>query len=93
MFSNMLLALLTFCLKIHYRSVLRRVNKIVCGITLAHPRSHMSWLQGRNCILQHNYGVEHLLHYVDDFYTGGSANSDICDYVLYDMLTLYVTVF
>ena len=70
MFSNTLLALLTFRLKIHYRSILRRVNKLVRGITLAHkslPRSHMSWPQGRSYILQHNYGVEHLLHYVDDF--------------------------
>ena len=38
-------------------------------------------------ILQHNYGVEHLLHYLDDFFTAGPANSDICDSNLHAMLT------
>ena len=42
-------------------------------------------------ILQHNYGVEHLLHYLDDFFTAGSANSDTCDQNLHAMLTLCKT--
>ena len=43
-------------------------------------------------ILQHNYGVEHLLHYLDDFFTAGSANSDTCDRNLHTMLTLCETL-
>ena len=43
-------------------------------------------------ILQHNYGVEHLLHYLDDFSTAGPANSDICDSNLHAMLTLCKTL-
>ena len=26
-----------------------------------------------------NYGVQHLLHYLDDFFTVGPADSDICE--------------
>ena len=43
-------------------------------------------------ILQHNYGVEHLLHYLDDFFTAGSANSDTCDRNLHVILTLCKTL-
>ena len=43
-------------------------------------------------ILQHNYGVEHLLHHLDDFFTAGPANSDICDSNLLAMLTLCKTL-
>jgi len=25
-----------------------------------------------HCVLHHNYGVTHLLHYLDDFFTAGS---------------------
>ena len=39
-------------------------------------------------ILQHNYGVEYLLHYLDDFFTAGLANSDECEQNLNVMLTL-----
>ena len=37
-------------------------------------------------ILQHNYGVEHFLHYLDDFFTAGSANSDTCERNLHAMI-------
>ena len=43
-------------------------------------------------ILQNNYGAEHLVHYLDDFFTTGSAYSDTCDQNLHDMLTLYKTL-
>ena len=39
-------------------------------------------------ILQHNYGVEYLLHYLDDFFTAGLANSDECEQNLNFMLML-----
>ena len=39
-------------------------------------------------IVQHNYGVEHLLHYLDDFLTTGSASSNICEQNLNAMLAL-----
>ena len=37
-------------------------------------------------ILQHSYGVHHLLHYLDDFFTAGSANSSQCSENLQSML-------
>ena len=39
-------------------------------------------------ILQHNYGVEYLLHYLDDFFTAEPADSDECEQNLNFMLTL-----
>ena len=39
-------------------------------------------------ILQHNYDVQYLLHYLDDFFTAGHANSPICANYLSKMLTL-----
>ena len=30
-------------------------------------------------ILENIYGIEHLLHYLDDFFTAGPANSDACE--------------
>ena len=38
--------------------------------------------------LTNNYGVQHLLHYLDDFLTAGPANSIICSQNLNAMLTL-----
>ena len=43
-------------------------------------------------LLEHNYGVEHLLHYLDDFFTAGPANSDACEQSLNAMLTLCKTL-
>ena len=40
-------------------------------------------------VLQHNYGVVHLLHYLDDFFTAGPANSNNCMNNLTAMLSLY----
>ena len=39
-------------------------------------------------ILQHSYGVHHLLHYLDDFFTAGPANSSQCSENLQSMFTL-----
>ena len=39
-------------------------------------------------ILEHNYGVQHLLHYLDDFFTAGPADSDVCEHSLNAMLML-----
>ena len=39
-------------------------------------------------VLQHNYGVMHLLHYLDDFFTAGPANSSDCMNNLTAMLSL-----
>ena len=39
-------------------------------------------------VLQHNYGVVHLLHYLDDFFTAGPANSNECMNNLTAMLSL-----
>ena len=39
-------------------------------------------------ILEHNYGVEYLLYYLDDFFTAGQANSDEYEQNLNSMLTL-----
>ena len=39
-------------------------------------------------ILEHNYGVQHLLHYLDDFFTVGPADSDVCEHSLNAMLML-----
>ena len=39
-------------------------------------------------ILQHSYGVQHLLHYLDDFFTAGPADSPVCARNLTAMLTL-----
>ena len=33
-------------------------------------------------ILRHNYGLNFLLHYLDDFYTLGPPNSPVCQYNL-----------
>ena len=38
--------------------------------------------------LTNNYGVQHLLHYLDDFLTAGPANSAICSQNLNAMLSL-----
>ena len=43
-------------------------------------------------ILEHNYGVEHLLHYLDDFFTAGPANSNDCEHNLHAMLSLCKTL-
>ena len=43
-------------------------------------------------ILEHNYGVEHLLHYLDDFFTAGPANSNACEHNLHAMLSLCKTL-
>ena len=39
-------------------------------------------------ILQQQYGVRHLLHYLDDFFTAGPANSNVCHQNLSQMLSL-----
>ena len=39
-------------------------------------------------ILQHSYGVQHLLHYLDDFFTAGPADSPVCERTITAMLTL-----
>ena len=39
-------------------------------------------------ILPHNYGVEYLLHYLDDFFIAGPVNSDECEQNLNFMVTL-----
>ena len=39
-------------------------------------------------ILQHSYGVRHLLHYLDDFFTAGPAASQECQMNLQSMFTL-----
>jgi len=39
-------------------------------------------------ILQHSYGVQHLLHYLDDFFTAGTAASQECAHNLDSMLSL-----
>ena len=39
-------------------------------------------------ILTNNYGVKHLLHYLDDFLTAGPADSPVCSQNLNAMLTL-----
>ena len=39
-------------------------------------------------VLQHSYGVHHLLHYLDDFFTAGPANSSQCSENLQSMFTL-----
>ena len=38
--------------------------------------------------LEQNYDIEHLLHYLDDFFTADPANSNICEKNLYAMLAL-----
>ena len=47
-----------------------------------HFSSALQW------ILEHNYGVQHLLHYLDDFFTAGPTDSDVCEKSLNTMLTL-----
>ena len=39
-------------------------------------------------ILHHSYGVQHLLHYLDDFFTAGPATSPVCAQNLQSMFTL-----
>ena len=39
--------------------------------------------------LQHNHGVRHVLHYLDDFFTDGSPGSMECLYNLQTMLSLF----
>ena len=39
--------------------------------------------------LQHNYGVHHLFHYLDDYFTAGSLGSVECSNNLQAMLLLY----
>ena len=39
-------------------------------------------------ILQQQYGIHHLLHYLDDFLTAGPANSNTCQQNLSYMLSL-----
>ena len=43
-------------------------------------------------ILEHNYGVDHLLHYLDDFFTAGPASSNTCEKNLHAMLSLCDTL-
>ena len=43
-------------------------------------------------ILEHNCGVEHLLHYLDDFFTAGPVNSNACEHNLHAMLSLCKTL-
>ena len=43
-------------------------------------------------ILQHSYGVQHLLHYLDDFFTAGPGNSQQCLNNLNSMLSLCDTI-
>jgi len=40
-------------------------------------------------ILENNYGVQHILYYLDDFLTVGPANTEICQQNLTNMLSLY----
>ena len=40
-------------------------------------------------ILQNNYHVQFLLHYLDDFLTAGPPNSPVCNKNLESMLTLF----
>ena len=42
--------------------------------------------------LQHNHGVRHVLHYLDDFFTAGSPGSTECSNNLQAMLSLCTTV-
>ena len=44
--------------------------------------------QAIHWILTNNYGVQHLLHYLDDFLTAGPADSPVCSQNLNAMLTL-----
>ena len=39
-------------------------------------------------ILEQNYGVDHMLHYLDQFFTAGPADSRTCEENLYVMLAL-----
>ena len=39
-------------------------------------------------ILEQNYGVDHLLHYLDDFFTAGPADSSTCEENLHAMSAL-----
>ena len=39
-------------------------------------------------ILQSSYGVKHVLHYLDDFFTAGPADSPVCAHNLQSMFTL-----
>ena len=39
-------------------------------------------------IFKNNYGIEHLLHYLDDYFAAGPANSDACEKNLHAMLAL-----
>ena len=42
--------------------------------------------------LQHNHGVRHVLHYLDDFFTAGSPGSTECSHNLQAMLSLCTTI-
>ena len=42
--------------------------------------------------LQHNHGVCHVLHYLDDFFTAGSPGSTECSHNLQAMLSLCTTI-
>ena len=44
--------------------------------------------QAIHWILANNYGVQHLLHYLDDFLTAGPADSPVCYHNLNAMLSL-----
>ena len=44
--------------------------------------------QAIHWILANNYGVQHLLHYLDDFLTAGAADSPVCYHNLNAMLSL-----
>ena len=39
-------------------------------------------------ILEQNYGVDHLLHYLDEFFTAGPADSSTCEENFHVMLAL-----
>ena len=44
--------------------------------------------QAIHWILTNNYGVQHLLHYLDNFLTAGPADSPVCSHNLNAMLSL-----
>ena len=39
-------------------------------------------------ILEHNYGVDHLLHYLDDFFTAGPASYMLCFHYVKHLICL-----
>ena len=43
-------------------------------------------------ILQHNYGVQHIIHYLDDFFTAGPADSLACHHNMAAMKGLFKAI-